>query len=960
MLIFLASIGSAYAAVLKGTITEASTGLPLPGATVMIPSYNMGEVSGPNGEFIIRNIPEGQHEFEVSFMGYQPVNFTLTFSEGDTITRDIALQESSEELQTVEVVRRAEGQVRAFAEQRDAENIVNVVSAEMIQSFPDLNAADALQRVVGVTLQRDQGEGRYVQLRGTPPEFTNFNINGIQLPSPESEIRTVGMDIINASQIQTIQVAKVLTPDMNADAIGGSVNLITKRAESTEPQIKALLAGGFNNLRQSPNGELQFTFSQRKGRLGFLVNANYNYTNQGADNIEFKYEKGVFFGDTGRDNFGLQWNEVQLRHYNLIRQRTGLSATIDYMLDENNTVYIEGIYNRFTDDEIRRRKVYTLDDATSEGNYLFGGIEHDVRDRLEEQILSVVNIGAEHYFKKVKIDYEVSFAEAIQRQNNGIEAVFENPGQAINIRWDRSDPEYPKATYPNPVNSAQAVDYENYDLDNLLFTNELSTDINITTRFNVEIPYKFNDDHSGFFKFGTLIRGKDKERDIRATNYGAYFQNSNIYPLPGPELNLTTVSDGFYEGDLLDQGYEMDYMPNPELMRDFFERYQSLFVLGDAGITETAERTFGEDYVAREDVYTGYAMVRHDWKKLMILGGVRYEQTDIEYQGFRITKTSSGFLDTSAGDQGLETISSRRTQAFLLPNLQFKYTPSYGFNLRAAITYSYARPNFRDVIPYRVQEERNEVRFGNPDIDYPLAMNIDLLAEKYWRGRNMISGGVFYKNIQDFVFNYRIFGFEGDPTQANLSRVLVEIPLNGKEANVRGAELQTNLFFTFLPGHWKNLGVFSNYTYTNSDAVINERLPANDFSNIIQFGEDYTALFNEAEDETIPLPGQAQHTVNLALFYDSPKFYVKVAANYTDDFLFALGADSDLDEYYGENLRVDINGYYQINQYFQVFADIRNVTNQPLKFYLGPPEDGRVLQQEFYSFWARLGIRINF
>lgn len=941
------------AAEITGKVTDAESGKAVVGATLFIKGQNIGAVSNAKGLFLLQGLPAGEHEIRITSMGYEPKIEKVALKKDEKLELDFTLKPSAEILEDLVIIGRAEGQVRAYEEQREAENIVNVVSEEMIQSFPDLNAADALQRVAGISLQRDQGEGRYVQLRGTPPEFTNFNINGIQLPSPESEIRTVGMDIVNASQIQTIQVAKVLTPDLNADAIGGSVNLVTKRAESKIPEINALIAGGFNNLRTSPNGELQFTYGQRKGRFGFLLNSNLNYTNQGADNIEFKYEKGVFFGNDETDNYHIQYNEVQLRHYDLIRQRTGLSATLDYYIGRNNFVYITGMYNSFVDDEIRRRKVWTLDDALSERSYLYGGIEHDLRDRVEEQLLSVVNIGAEHKFAEAELDYEISFAEAIQQQNNGMEVTFDNPGQAIFIQFDRTNPLYPKATYPDPDNAGQATDYDNFELDKLLFTNELAKGINVTGKLNFKQPYTINQNHKGYFKIGTLIRGKNKYRDVRAESYAAYSPTSRIYPLPGDTLSLQRVAGNFVDDNLLDEGYRMDAMPDPDKMRDFYEEFQNLFIYGSSGITETRERTFGEDYIASEDVYTGYAMFRHDYKKLMILGGLRYEQTDIVYQGYRINKKSSGYIT------GIDTIDDSRTQAFFLPNFQLKYSPVRGVNYRAALTYSYARPNFKDVIPYRVQSERSEVRFGNPNIDYPLAMNIDILAEKYWRGRNMISGGIFYKRIEDFIFNYRIFGFEGDPREANLSRVQVQIPLNGQRANVRGAEIQTNMFFTFFPGELKNMGVFANYTYTNSEAVINKRLPANDFSNIIRFGEDYSELFFANDTETLPLPGQANHTVNVALFYDKPKVYFKVAVNYTDAFLNALGADSDLDEFYGANLRVDLNGYYQLTKNLKLFGDLRNLTNEPLRFYLGSPENQRLIQQEFYSFWARLGLRIN-
>ncbi|NEQ48729.1 MAG: TonB-dependent receptor [Leptolyngbya sp. SIO3F4] len=945
--------GFVFGAKLEGYVRDAESGFTLPGATVMVKGTTIGTTSDLDGYYELKDIPSGFQTIVVRFIGYQDLEFTLEIAEKAKYKKNFSLVLASTKLQEVVVNARAGGQVRTLKEQREAESIVTLVDAEQIVSFPDLNAADAIQRVAGITLQRDQGEGRYVQLRGTPPEFTNFNVNGIQLPSPESSIRTVGMDIINASQIQTIEVAKVLRPDMNGDAIGGTVNLITKRAEDPNPQFNVTLAGGFNALRNTPNGEAQFTFSQRKGRIGFLVNANYNRSIQGADNMEFKYEKGVFFGDSGPDNFHIQYTEVQLRHYDIDRERTGLSATLDYQIDENHTIFVNGMYNNFTDDETRRRKVYTLDDALSERTYLFGGIEHDLKDRVKIQNITTVSIGGDHNFRKFNLDYEIALSTATESQPDRMEAVFENPGQAITMRWDVSDPDFPTVIYPDPDNAQNAFAYDEYDLDQLLFENHTAKDQNVIGRMDLEIPFKHGKNH-GYFKVGTLLRGKDKSRDIRAQSYGAYFPDSRLYPLPGDTLSLATVSGDFYEDNLLDRGYVMEYMPDPDEMRDFYQRFPTLFVYGDQGITETLERSYAQDYTATEDVQAYYGMATYNINKLMLLAGLRYEHTKITYEGYQIFLISSGYFDR------MDTVRDERIQEFFLPNFQLRYSINPYFNVRAALTYSYARPNFRDVIPYRVQNERTEVRLGNPDIQYPFATNYDLLVERYWKGRNMISGGVFYKNIDNFIFNYQVFGYEGDPRESNYSKVQIELPINGQSAFVSGFEFQLQTFFNQLPGHWSNLGVYTNYTYTYSEGTINKRFPANDNINVVQIGGDYSEFFDSENTEVIPLPGQAPHALNLALFYDSPKIYVKASLNFNDSYLHTLGVDPDLDEYYGAQWRMDINGYYQINEVVQVFGDVRNVTNTPLRYYLGKPENERILQTEYYSYWARLGVRLTF
>lgn len=943
---------SGFGAEVEGVITDALTGETLPGATVLIKGTTRGVTANLEGYYILKNLPEGDVTLVTTFMGYADNEQVVTVTENLRYTQDFIMVKSTTSLTEFVISERATGQVKALKDQRDAANIVNVVSEEQIKSFPDLNAADALQRVPGISVVREGGSGKYVQMRGTPPSFTNINVNGVQLPTPETSIRAVGLDVINASQIQTLEVNKVLTPDMNGDAIGGMINIKTKRAESTEPTYNVVLAGGYNNLRGTPNGEMQFTFSQRKGRIGFLMNANHIYSEQGADNMEFKYDKGPFFGGQGPDNYYVQYREVQLRHYDVKQSRTGLSASLDFHLNENNRFYIDGMYNRFSDDEVRFRKIYTLDDATSERNYLYGGIEHDVKQREKIQTISTINAGGEHDFGWAKLNFEAAYSLAVEDQPNRLEAVFENPGQAIQIKFDMSDPDFPIATFPDEDNAQNAYDYENYEMDQLLLRQVESRDENIVGRFDLEIPVKkgFLD---GMFKVGALYRTKDKSADVHAQSFGAYREQSNLYPLPGEPLNLNTVNDGFYEDNFLDRGYVLEAMPDPELMRNFYQRYPTLFVYGDKGITETLFRTYTEDYTATEDVQAYYAMTEQNFGKLMVLAGVRYERTDITYETYEIRTNNSGYF------QELDSVRDSRTVDFLLPNIQLRYQLRDDLNIRAAYTHSYVRPNFRDILPYRTTEGE-EVKEGNPNLNYPLAKNVDFLVEKYWGGRNMLSGGVFYKRIDEFVFNYKVFAQDTSQGSSNIDRVEYETPRNGISADVAGLELQLMTFFDFLPGKLKNIGVQTNYTYSYSEAKIQKRYPGNEHENGIFVGGDSELEFVDDQVEIIDLPGQSPHVLNVALFYDSPKWYFKISANYSDVFLSTLGVDPDMDEYYGEQWRFDMNGYYQINQNLQVFGDIRNFTNSPSRYYLGAPENRRIQQTEYYSFWARMGVRLTF
>ena len=938
------SIAQSYTA--KGIIVDAKTKEALIGASVAVEGTTLGEVTGYDGRFEITGIRAKEITLNISFMGYETQRIKHDFSKDATPDFSIKLKASSFDLEEVVVSGRVDGQIKALIDQKKAESIKNIISAEQIKTFPDLNAAEVMQRIPGITLQRDQGEGRFVQLRGTPPELTNFNVNGEQIPSPEGDVRYVGMDIIPADQIETIEVTKVMTPDMDADGIGGSVNIKTKEADSVEPEVRATVAGGYTNLRAQPLYNFQFSYGQRYNKLGFQINSSYFQNNQGADNIEFKFAKGPFFGSTdqGIDNFFVQYREVQLRHYDITRTRISISPTLDYRFNENSIIYLRGIYNSFTDDETRRRLIYDLDDPLSATYYLFGGVEHDVKDRLKRQELGTLSLGGEHKIGQALIDYQVFYAVATEQEPDRMEALFDSPGQAIAIDFDISDPEFPRATFPNPSNAVNATNYEEFELDDITFEETEISDINVTPRINITLPYTLKNGDDGYFKFGGKIRYKEKERDIRTQEFGAYFENSSIYPGVGPPLNLVTMDDGFREDNLLNEGYSLTNMPSESLLRDFFEFYPQHFIF-DRNATRV--QSFGEDYKARETIYAGYGMIRHNIGKLMILGGLRFERTDIAYEGARIILDGSRFV-------GIDTLIDERTHEFLLPQVQFRYAVNDNFNIRAALTYTYSRPNFEDVLPYR-EEERKEVKFGNPDLEYPRSMNIDFLIERYFK-KGILSGGLFYKRIDDFIFFFKRFAHEGDPSDFSLVEITKAI--NGIKSSVYGAEFQAQFKFDFLPGILKNFGIYTNYTYTFSEAFINQRFPANYSAAVVVFGEDSLGDFISPDNqETITLPGQAEHTANVSLLYDSKKLLVRLTANYQDDFLFRLGADPDLDEYYDESLRLDVTANYQITDRINCFVDGINITNEPLRFYLG--EENQVKQLEFYSWWARLGFRLK-
>ncbi len=936
---------------LRGKVTDKETGEVLTGATVQITgsNSNFATITNVNGYFVIPNNLKKGEKIKVSFIGYKPEEISVKAGVNKI---SVKLSPISEQIEEVKVTVEAEGKTKAMLEQKNSVNIKNVISKDQIEQFPDMNAAETLQRIPGITLQRDKGEGKFVQLRGTPPEYTNFNINGEQIPSPEGGVRYVGLDVVSSDQIEFIEVSKVLTPDMDADAIGGSVNIITKSAKSKTPVIGASVSGGYSDLRKSDNYQGQFSFAQKTNKLGFTVNANYYLNNYGADNMEFQYMRGPFFNtnaqDDGINNYHLHYDEFQLRHYDITRKRTGLSSTLDYSFNDHSKIYVRGMFNHFSDYEVRRRVTYTLDDPVTETYYLYGGIERDLKERTKNQSISTINIGGQHKYRFLEIDYEGAYSIANEDVPDRLEIAFDNPGQAIRMKFDLSDPDWPKINFPDSNNASNADNYKEYEFDEMRREESIVTDDNITGKINIKIPYS-TAYGNGFFKFGGKTRHKTKERDYRTQIYSQYkFEDVPGHTGTGPEFLLPELTDDFSDNNLLNHGYTIDHIPAPSKVRDFYEFYPQHFYLNK---TDSKENTFTEDYLAHEEIYAAYAMFRHQYNRITFIGGVRYEYTYLDYEGKQSQQDRRGNF------KSLSDSTASSEHIFLLPQLQVKYELNRNSNIKFAVTKTFSRPNFEDLIPYK-NEERRKTKLGNGDLRFPQALNFDLLAETYGKQGSVLSGGLFYKNIVDYVYYHMGYVRKGDPRYGNFPRLRIEVPMNGRRANVYGAEIMTQFKLSFLPWILKDFGLYINYSYTHSDAYIGKREMDNEHSDVPILSPSYIKNLDTIPgEERISLPGQAEHSGNFAIFYDSKKFYCKLSATYSDGYILKLGKDSGMDEHYAPSPQLDFTTNYAINDNLKVFADAKNLINTPLKYHLSSSD--RILKQEFYSWWFRVGLRLK-
>lgn len=422
---------------LKGRILDNEKN-PLPGAVVIIDSNKLSAVTDLDGFFSFANLSSGNHNLKVTYIGFLPISKTIVVSEESTVD-DIVMSDTSRELNEVVVTGVFSGQQRAINAQKNNINITNVVSADQIGKFPDSNIGDALKRISGINVQYDQGEARFGQVRGTPAEFSSVTINGSRLPSAEGDIRNVQLDLIPSDMIQTIEVSKTLMPDQDGDAIGGSINLVTKNSPHRFT-VGAVAGTGYNWISRKAQMNFGLTLGNRffNNRFGVMFAASYNNAPSGSYNTEFIWEKD--------DNGKIYINDYQIRQYFVTRERQSYSLSLDWKFNDYNKIWFKGIFNNRNDWENRYRT--TLKDMTPEGKadvrvQTKGGTPDNRNARLERQRTMDFTLGGENRLGIFGIDWKLGYARASEERPNERYIDYRLKKQKFSI--DLSNPREPLA-----------------------------------------------------------------------------------------------------------------------------------------------------------------------------------------------------------------------------------------------------------------------------------------------------------------------------------------------------------------------------------------------------------------------------------------------------------------------------------------------------------------------------------
>ena len=829
------------------------------------------------------------------------------------------------------------GQMKALSEQRNSNRIVNVIAADGIGKLPDRNAAEAVQRVPGVSIERDQGEGRFVAVRGLPSQWASTTLNGDRLPTAEEETitRATAFDFFPSELIESVEVSKAVTADMEGDAIGGAVNFITRVAPQEE--VFNLTAGtGYSDKGENGGHALNLTYGNRvlDDKLGFIVNVSKWERDWATDNFEPRRT-----GDQG----GIR--RLELRDYTGTRDTVGFNGAMEYVFDSGDKVFARANYGTLEDDETHYKHRYRFDKdrvelqnihdvlITELTGFQFGG-EHQLAEstRLNWQLSTYENEfrygdlpDAENnsYFVTRFDQVDVGYTGLLQfNENTGsLEPAIlgdDFKDLAFNEIDGGSDTPFginthlPSGYVADPTQaSLKSVEFYKVfvnEKDKAVFQLDMTTELNDT----VELKYG--------------LKYRDKERIARFTDE-FYTWNEDRAGRAAPLLSEFDLMDqpgrnDYFAGDIdTDVSDDFFQVVSREDLVQFWAENQEFFDLAPESDGDTVLAPNNRNFDVQEEQMAAYGMATWNANENMtVVGGLRLEQT-----------TTDVFTQQRIINNGTETIedfSNSKDYLSVLPSVHVKYALNDDSNVRFALTRTFARPDFGSLAPGGTFDSADtEVDIGNPNLDPTYSWNLDLMYERYIGNLGFVSAGIFHKEVSDPIYTAATEGqFRGEA-------VRLKTPTNGASGSLTGVEFAFNNSLEFISPALENFGFQSNLTLMDSE-------------------------FTLPDGRVAAVPRQADELYNMAVYYDNGVFAARIALNHKGEYIEEYGDDANSDRIYGDYTSIDLTTTWNVTDNLMLYLEASNLNNEPLQYFIGTPE--RPAQVEFYGMRGQAGFKYSF
>lgn len=921
---------------ISGRITD-NTGGVLQGAQIVVEPKGVVEVSDVQGAFFIRDVAPGTYTLTITYVGFAPFTKQVDVVTGKTTTIEAKLEVQSQNLEVLVTAERASAEAEAVNRERTADNIVQVLPADVIRSLPNANLADALGRLPSVSIERDEGEGKYVQIRGTAPRLTNTTIDGINVPSQESGVRQIKFDAIPADIVEAVEINKTLQANMDGDGIGGSVNLVTKTA-GERPTISLSGMGGYTPIVTGRSLiETSGTVGQRFGankKFGILLGGSYDWNGRGIDDIEPVSDiasGGTLPGPT------LWKDAIDIREYRYFRSRWGLGGSADYKLGDGSDIYIRGLYSDFTN--YGNRWVYSLNDNTP-GITLDGSNggtpSFSTQVRKPDYAIASILLGGKHVLNTTWYAWDASASRGRSIDRGYGTANFTSTLANSTCQFD---PASTKSIYLPQWNSAcftEAFDPTTMVLHNVRVNQGGAAQVNLQVSGAMAKRYHLGS-HLSTIEVGGKFRNNHK------------FDNSYLVTTKATgSIPLSLFANSFSNNNYYNAAYKLGPNPRYQDVINYVNANPALVSVSSSQGNDTA------NYNLVEKVGAGYVMNTIDLSsRVRVVAGVRFETTDLRTLSFDATKP--------AGQQEL-AFHANGSYVKILPSVSLRYAFTGNTNLRLVYGRGFSRPDPQDIAQAFTLttvgspgSQKNQVSQGNPSLRAETADNFDVLIEHYLNPFGLVTAGYFYKRLSDpivtqtFKTTANIPGV--DPVQVPPPYTVTQ-PINAGSAWISGFEMAYLQHLTFLPGALRGLGVSANYSYTASRA---KGLPGR--------SDNPRLLRNSPNTWNIsPTYDSGRLSLRLGLTYNQANiaFYTYQDGTPTLDGSPSTPTSGGLsgpfsDGYFYSHLQVDVQGSYRIGHGLSFVAYGLNLNNEVFGFYQGSPQF--MIQREYYKPTVAAGFR---
>jgi TonB-dependent receptor len=947
----------------SGTVYDTDGKTTLPGASVYLKNnLSAGTASDFDGTFILINIPVGPQTISVSYTGYKTTEITVEVVAGAIATFEAVLPASVYSGETILVTAQALGQAKAINQQLNSDAIANFVSADKIKELPDVNAAEAISRLPGVAINRSGGEGSKVVVRGLDPKFTAISINGVRLPSTSGTDRSVDLSLISPELLSGIELFKSPTADMDGDALGGSINLnIIKAPKEAKASIKVL--GGYNDITGTLQDYKATASVARRvfgGKLGITATGNIERFNRSGESINQSWgdDLGVLL-DTAQNIFAQRGNNLRFQERLEIRQRQNGSLGLDFTPSKKTDVSILGIYSRTSRDQFIQTENY---DPNNNRVQYTGEIRESSID------LFSGSISTRHKLNNLNIEWGAAYSKVTGKTPNNFDILFRNDVQPIFDSEVRERRDFPEEFY-----DYLTVNPEGDFLQQASSSASGNSEAIGTGFVNLELPFQVADNIRATFKVGGKVTSTNKNRNfqerfgrllylVENARFADFVDEGAPASAVDPSGNFYYGMSNFLQDEVLgftrENGEEVDLLTN--INPDKIRRFQELY---GEDLLRNSRYGINNNYDLTENVYAGFVQLKLKFgDQLTAIPGFRYEYSDNRYAG-NLAILSGDFGENGSVDREEKEVN----YGIPLPHLHLKYKPKDWLDVRASFSTTLARPDYNYVVPSTLINVSNDVQInqGNADLAAAVSTNYDLFVTAFSGKWGLLSGGVFYKDIQNafypiflqlnsdsLISAYNLDRIEGDIGGAELSTYS-----NSAGSVVKGfeIELQTNL--NFLPAPFNGLVANFNYTRLNSETTINS------FTEVITIDPiTFTPVVEVVPfQREVALVGQARDIFNASLGYDHKRtFSARVSASYQGDKISGYSSGATKDRFNQGFWRFDAAFKKKFKSGLNLFLNLNNLSNQTdINFYTSLDRVTRE-SRDFVTSRTRYGATATF